>query len=108
MVATQRIINSFSGDKRLNIRCRNILNGLSVSPENSIPGALESWRETKAAYRFFSNNKVDEVKILEPHINATKERMSKESVVLLLQDTTDIDYSKYQSLTDMGFLGEFL
>ncbi|AUR52024.1 IS4 family transposase [Aquella oligotrophica] len=94
------------GDKRLNIRCRNILNGLSVSPEKSIPGALESWRETKAAYRFFSNNKVDEVKILEPHINATKERMSKESVVLLLQDTTDIDYSKYQSLTDMGFLGE--
>ncbi len=94
------------GDKRLNARCEHILNGLSISPEKSIPEALESWSETKAAYRFFSNDKVDENKILEPHINATKERIRKENIVLLLQDTTDIDYSKYQSLTDMGFLGE--
>jgi IS4 transposase len=94
------------GDQRLNARCGNIVNNLSTSPDKSIPEALETWKETKAAYRFFSNSKVNEEKVLKAHIDASKDRIRKEDTVLLLQDTTDIDYSKHQGLTDMGFLGE--
>ena len=47
--------------------------------------------EMEAAYRFFDNDKVLPEKILQPHIEATRERISQAPVVLLVQDTTDLD-----------------
>ena len=46
------------GDKRLNVRFKKLLEGLSKKSEASIPSALDSWSESCAAYRFFSNKKV--------------------------------------------------
>ena len=46
------------GDKRLSQRLNNIVAKLSENPERTLPEALGSWMETKAAYRFFDNEKV--------------------------------------------------
>jgi hypothetical protein len=48
----------------------------------------------EAAYRFFDNDKVSPEKILQPHIEATRERISQSEVVLLVQDTTVIDLTR--------------
>lgn len=81
------------GDKRLNKRTKRILSDLSRSPLSSIPSCSKGWNETKAAYRCFSNPKINSEKILAPHKQATIERARMNKRVLVLQDTTDLNYS---------------
>lgn len=90
------------GDKRLTTRFERLLEGLSQNSEESIPTALDTWSETIAAYRFFSNEKVTSEKIFLPHKHATLKRIKSEKVVLLPQDTSEINYS---SKTDIEGLG---
>ena len=60
----------------------------------SVPAATRGRAEMEAAYRFFDNDKVSPEKILQPHIEATRERISQAEIVLLVQDTTDIDLTR--------------
>jgi len=92
------------GDRRLNKRLSNMLEMLSRKPTGSIPAVSKGWDETKAAYRFFDNEAATLEKILEPHIRATEERISKEKVVLMPQDTTELDYSSKKQMRGLGKL----
>ncbi|MBC8726731.1 IS4 family transposase, partial [Paraburkholderia sp. 31.1] len=58
-----------------------------------IPQACDSWSETCAAYRFLRNTDVAWEAILEPHWASTQERMRSQSVVLCIQDTTELDFN---------------
>lgn len=82
------------GDERLNDRLVKIVERFGESPNLSIPAATTSRAEMEAAYRFFSNDKVSSQKILAPHAVRTLERMASQSVVLLVQDTTEIDLTR--------------
>jgi len=83
------------GDKRLNRRSEQIIEGLAANPEASVNSAFSGWNETFAAYRFFDNQAVEPRKILQPHVEATKRRMKEQPVVLILQDTTELDFSAH-------------
>lgn len=74
------------GDKRLNKRFGNLLDILASQPQETIPGACKSWKETLAAYRFFDNEDVNPEKILSPHRETTLERIRNEPVVLIVQE----------------------
>ena len=47
-----------------------------------------------AAYRWFDNEKVTFDQVLQPHIDATRKRTSAQPLVLLAQDTTEIDVTR--------------
>lgn len=50
--------------------------------------AFQDWANTKAAYRFLSNDRVHEKEILSRHFQSTQECFSKlKSLILVLQDT---------------------
>jgi hypothetical protein len=83
------------GDKRLNRRSTQLIEALAANPEASINASCEGWGDTVAAYRFFNNSKVDPQRILQPHLEATKRRMQEQPVVLVVQDTTELDYSAH-------------
>ena len=83
------------GDERLNKRSVKMIEGLAAEPQASVNAACSGWDETVGAYRFFDNAKVQPGKILQPHIDATKRRMKEQDVVLVLQDTTELDFSKH-------------
>jgi hypothetical protein len=102
----QEVQGSNFGDKRLNNRFANLLNAFSITPNNSIPGTCKSWGETIAAYRFFNNTNVTQEKILASHIEATMERIREQEVVLIPQDTTEINFSDRQKIDGMGYLGK--
>ena len=57
------------GDKRLEARAITLLNNLGSKPLETIPVACQGWAETKAAYRFFDNDKVTAAKVF---LNAQK------------------------------------
>jgi hypothetical protein len=83
------------GDERLNRRSKHILEALADNPEASINAACDGWGDTVAAYRFFNNDSVTPEEIFRPHREATIRRMREHPVVLLLQDTTELDYTKH-------------
>ena len=89
-------------DNRLNKRLCRVLKQLSENPTDSIPTACGSWHETKAAYRLFDNKEVTAEKILEPHLEATLQRMKLQPTVLLLQDTTTLSFPTQLERKDAG------
>lgn len=59
------------GDARLNRRLGTMLEAMGDRPGKSLPTAFQDWANTKAAYRFFSNEKVSEDAILAGHFRAS-------------------------------------
>ena len=83
------------GDKRLNKRSKHILEALANNPEASINAACNGWADTLAAYRYFDNKAVTPAEILRPHREATIDRVREHPVVLIPQDTTELDFTKH-------------
>lgn len=83
------------GDKRLNKRCRHVMEALAANPQASINSACDGWSDTLAAYRLFDNAAVQPEKILAPHGAATRGRIRQHAVALIVQDTTELDFSRH-------------
>jgi hypothetical protein len=61
----------------------------------SVPMACQDWANTKAAYRFFSNERVNEADILAGHFQATKDRfIATQGPILVLHDTTEFSFHR--------------
>jgi Transposase DNA-binding/Transposase Tn5 dimerisation domain len=83
------------GDKRLNRRMQEVLTQLAARPTASIPAACGGGRaDMEATYRLFANEKATFTQVLQPHIDATERRIAEQSVVILAQDTTEIDLTR--------------
>lgn len=94
------------GDKRLNTRLKKLADDLSGAPEAPINQASEDWAATKAAYRFFQNEQVTSARILSPHQGRTQERMSQEPIVLAIQDTSYLNFSRHAKTRGLGPIGD--
>ena len=81
-------------DKRLNHRLKEVLSQLGGYPAGSIPAACGGHGEMTAAYRLFDNEKATFDTILRAHIDATRERIDEQAVVVLAQDTSEIDVTR--------------
>lgn len=82
-------------DVRLGKRFRTLLERLWTGIGDSIPLVCQDWANTKAAYRFFSNDRVSEEDILTGHFQSTRDRFAAtEGPILVLQDTTEFSYQR--------------
>jgi hypothetical protein len=93
------------GDVRLDKRLRKLFDRLSKNPEAFINQACEDWKDTKAAYRFFDNERVTEEKILSGHRQRALARMRAHPIVLAVQDTTELDYTSRPTVKGLGPIG---
>jgi len=91
---TDEVRGAEFGDKRLSQRLGKVIEELGSNPSLSIPAATDARAEMEGAYRFFDNEKVSPEKILQPHIEATRERVAQLEFVLLVQDTTELDLTR--------------
>jgi len=73
------------------------MESMAAAPTASVPKACNGWNETIGAYRFFDNDSVEWQAILEPHWHQTERRKAEQSVVLCLQDTTELDFNGQQA-----------
>jgi len=90
------------GDKRLDKRMKLIMERLIESPMPNIKSAFKGWTEVMAAYRFFNNSKTSIEKILEPHRDATLLRVKEHQRVLIVQDSSELDYTLKKKLEGTG------
>ena len=66
-------------DDRLTRRLRKVLAQVGGAMGQSIPLACQDWANTKAAYRFFSNDRVSEADVLAGHFLSTRDRIAAHS-----------------------------
>lgn len=89
-------------DERHGKRLRKLLEQLSDKIGGSIPLACQDWANTKAAYRFFSNDRVSEREILAGHFQATRDRLAAaDALILVLHDTTEFTFHR----SEVGLVG---
>ena len=91
-------------DKRLSNRLLKLADNFIKSPESSINRSCSGWGETKAAYRFFQNDSIDESKILNAHSMKAVARASKYKTILAIQDTCYISYKNHKNTTGLGII----
>src|ERR1700704_5072047 len=82
-------------EARLDDRFRKLLAQIGSAMGQSIPLVCQDWANTKAAYRFFSNERVSESDILAGHFQSTRDRtVATDGAVLVLHDTTEFTYQR--------------
>src|SRR5829696_6749017 len=81
-------------DRRLVRRLKLIAANFAAQPSVSIPKSCASWAQAKGAYRFFAHPNVPSASLLEPHQERTRERCLQQPVVLVVQDTTGLNYGE--------------
>jgi hypothetical protein len=82
-------------DERLAKRFRKLLGLIGSTLGGSIPLVCQDWANTKAAYRFFSNDRVSEEEILTGHFQSTRDRIAANGDrLLVLHDTTEFTFQR--------------
>jgi hypothetical protein len=77
------------------------------APGMSIPQQMQSPKDTKAAYRFFSDEAYQYEDLIRPHWEQTRAAAKKPGVVLQVQDLTELDYTKYdQNIQGLAPIGD--
>ena len=78
------------GDRRRTERLIRVAARMAADPSASIPGQMEGWAETKAAYRLLDADGVSFEAIAAPHWRRT--RACGPGRFLVLGDTTELDF----------------
>jgi hypothetical protein len=76
-------------------------------PQGSLPDKLQNPADLDGFYNLMANPKVTHEKVLAPHGERTLELMREEpGVVLILHDTTVLDYSGLKAIEELGQVGD--
>lgn len=79
---------------------------MAEAPGQSLPKRLPEWKDLKAAYRLLSNPAVSPGAIGQAHRRLTRERAEACDVVLSVQDTTSLDYTRRSAVRGLGRIGD--
>jgi hypothetical protein len=92
-------------DMRRTRRAVKAATNLAENPLGSLPTQMHTWKETKALYRWLDEPDVTFAALMQPHLHQTREQAMSSPVVLLVQDTTDIDLSHRHKISGVGQIG---
>ncbi len=106
--AAQELATARLGDARLNQRLVRIVADKLANPTASIPQASGSWTATKATYRFLASAQFATDRMRQAHLDATCARITALDTVLVLQDTTELNYTTHPHTTGLGHLDHAL
>jgi hypothetical protein len=103
--AVEEMRTATFGDPRRRQRAAMLLTALADRPAASIPVACGDGGATKAAYRFWDNDRITPDAVLAAHREATLGRCAEQPLVLAVQDTTLLDFTSHHAMTAIGPLG---
>ena len=95
------------GDSRRTKRLVELADQLVARPGGLLPQKLNNPSTLKAAYRLFASDSVTHSAILQPHRQDLFRNVlaAREGFTLVLHDSTELEYTKRESLTDLGMIG---
>lgn len=94
------------GDKRRTRRAVLMGERMVLNPGGSIPEQMGSWGATKAAYRLLNEKDVTLNGLSQPHWEQSRQEAADEGVVLMIQDTTEMDFTAQSHIKNLGPIGD--
>ena len=92
-------------DLRRTRRAVQAATSLAENPLGSLPAQLQTWKATKALYRWLGEKDVTFAALMQPHWQQTRAQATAAPVSLLVQDMTDIDLSHRRTISGVGQIG---
>src|SRR3989440_5498067 len=92
-------------DRRRTRRTVQAASSLAENPLGSLPAQRHTWKETKAVYRWLDEPDVTFAALMHPHFHQTRHQANASAVVVVVQDTTDIDLSHRRKSSGVGQIG---
>ena len=96
------------GDKRLTRRAVAVGASMAARTNASLAGQIGSWGDLKGAYRLLNNSRVSLEKLTAPHRAATLKRAEAQAVTLLIEDSTELDFTPHKHKKGLGPIGNGL
>lgn len=93
------------GDRRRTKRAVELGLAMVRQPEASLPEQLKSWGATKAAYRLLNESSLNLEKLSASHWQQSRQASGQVPVVLMLQDTTEVDLTSHKTMQGLGPIG---
>ena len=93
------------GDQRRTKRAVALAQAIAHDPAGSLPAQMQDEAATQAAYRFLQTPDVTYEKLIRPHVEQTRAQAREPKQVLLIQDTTEVDYQHHPTTTGLGPIG---
>lgn len=93
------------GDRRRTRRAVKAACAMVRDPAASLPQQHQTWKDLKAVYRLLDEPEVTFEALMQPHWQQTRACLQAEAVVLLVQDTTEIDLSTHAMMSGLGQIG---
>src|SRR5712692_1231127 len=93
------------GDQRRTERAVAMACALAHDPAASLPAQMQGKAELEAAYRFLQTPDVTYKQLIQPHVEQTRAEAREHQRVLLIQDTTEVDYQQHPTTTGLGPIG---
>ncbi len=92
-------------DVRRPRRAVQVAEQMASNASASLPAQMRGWKETIALYRLLDAEEVTFEALMQPHWHHTRDQCQQHPVVLLVQDTTEIDLSHRAHLSGVGQVG---
>ncbi|PZW18068.1 transposase-like DNA-binding protein [Thermosporothrix hazakensis] len=78
---------------------------MAANASASLPAQMQGWKEVIALYCLLDQEDVTFEALMQPHLQHTREEIVRHPVVLLLQDTTEVDLSHRLHVSGLGQVG---
>ncbi len=92
------------GDQRRTRRLVHSAARIAAHPEKTFPQVF-AWNDLRGFYRLCDQSQATTATLMEPHWQHTRQAMAQQSLVLLLHDTTELDFSSHHHLRGVGPIG---
>jgi hypothetical protein len=92
-------------DRRRSRRAVQAAGAMVRDPAASLPQQQHTWRAVKAVYRLLNEPDVTFEALMQPHWQQTRAALQGHAIVLLVQDTTELDFSAHPAMTGLGQIG---
>lgn len=92
-------------DLRRTNRAVQVAQRMAECPSGSLPRQMQTWKEVIALYRLLDTPEVTFEALMQPHWQHTRQEIAAHSLVLLVQDTTELDLTPHPKTTGLGQVG---
>ena len=94
------------GDQRRPSRLLRVARALAENPHGTLPRSFTRWSEAKAAYRLLEQADVTYDGVVGPHRQRVREACGQPGDYLLVEDTTQLDFTSHLAAADLGRIGD--
>lgn len=102
--AEQNFASADLGDRRRTRRLVESAAKIAAHPEKPFTQVFD-WNELRGFYRLCDQSEATLAAVMGPHWQQTRQTMGQQPLVLILHDTSELDYSSHHRLTGIGQIG---